>query len=152
MIEKRNADVAFRRNKRRRKLIFQLGDLVSVYLRKERFPSRTKLEPRSGPFQVLERVNDNAYKINLPRDYQMNATFNVCDLSPYDSDVDSRTNHVEEIGIMRAKATTMMSSTKGRSQGRKLRSAMTMSEFFSTGMKLRVLGGVHLKTQGNSMS
>ena len=36
-----------------------------------------------GPFEVLERVNDNAYKVNLPRDYRVSATFNVVDLSPY---------------------------------------------------------------------
>ena len=36
-----------------------------------------------GPFEVLERVNENAYKVNLPRDYRVSATFNVADLSPY---------------------------------------------------------------------
>ena len=36
-----------------------------------------------GPFEVLERVNDNAYKVSLPEDYGALATFNVADLSPY---------------------------------------------------------------------
>jgi len=36
-----------------------------------------------GPFEVLERVNDNAYKVNLPGDYGVAATFNVAYLSPY---------------------------------------------------------------------
>ncbi|XP_072076494.1 uncharacterized protein [Arachis hypogaea] len=43
--------------------------LIWVHLRKERFPTqrKSKLDPRGdGPFQVLERVNDNAYKIDLP--------------------------------------------------------------------------------------
>ncbi|KAF3655966.1 putative histidine-containing phosphotransfer protein 1-like isoform X1 [Capsicum annuum] len=35
-----------------------------------------------GPFQVLERINDNAYKIDLPPEYQVHKTFNICDLSP----------------------------------------------------------------------
>jgi len=40
--------------------------------------------PRAnGPFEVLQRVNDNAYKVNLPRDYGVSATFNVADFSPY---------------------------------------------------------------------
>ena len=43
--------------------------------------------PRAeGPFEVLERVNDNAYKVDLPGDYGVSATFNVADLSPYLSD------------------------------------------------------------------
>jgi len=39
-----------------------------------------------GPFKVLERVNDNDYKIDLPGDYQVSATFNISDLSPYEDD------------------------------------------------------------------
>jgi len=38
------------------------------------------------PFEVLERINDNAYKVNLPGDYGVSATFNVADLSPYFED------------------------------------------------------------------
>ena len=41
-----------------------------------------------GPFRVLEKVNDNAYKVELPDDYNVSATFNVRDLSPYHADVD----------------------------------------------------------------
>jgi len=48
--------------------------------------------PRAGgPFEVLERVNDNAYKIDLPRDCKISATFNVSDLSMYEDD-DSLSN------------------------------------------------------------
>ena len=42
--------------------------------------------PRAdGPFEVLERINDNAYKLELPGDYGVLATFNVVDLSPYEA-------------------------------------------------------------------
>ncbi|PHT44947.1 hypothetical protein CQW23_14105 [Capsicum baccatum] len=39
----------------------------------------------NGPFQVLERINDNAYKIDLPPEYQVHNTFNVCDVSLVDA-------------------------------------------------------------------
>jgi len=35
------------------------------------------------PFEVLEKINDNAYKVDLPGHYEVSATFNVVDLSPF---------------------------------------------------------------------
>ncbi|GJY22596.1 reverse transcriptase domain-containing protein, partial [Tanacetum coccineum] len=55
----------------------------------ERFPSGRygKLQDRAdGPFRVLRRINDNAYKIDLPGNYGVSATFNVADLAPYTDD------------------------------------------------------------------
>ena len=53
-----------------------------------------KLQPRAdGPFRVLRRINDNAHKVDLPGHYNVSATFNVADLSPYEGDdLDSRTS------------------------------------------------------------
>jgi len=62
---------------------------VWIHLRKERFPSKrkNKLMPREdGPFEVLEKINDNAYKVDLPGDYGVSATFNAADLSAYQAD------------------------------------------------------------------
>ena len=72
-------------------------------MHKERFPSqrKSKLQPRGdGPFQVMERINDNAYKLDLKGESNVNATFNVADLVPFDFDVgfDSRMNLLEEGG------------------------------------------------------
>ena len=70
-------------------------------MRKERFPEqrKSKLQPRGdGPFQVLERINDNAYKVELPGEYNVSSTFNVSDLSLFDADGESdlRTNPSQE--------------------------------------------------------
>ncbi|KAJ9536534.1 hypothetical protein OSB04_un000286 [Centaurea solstitialis] len=94
-IEKRTDQYMKQANKGRKRVIFEPGDWVWLHLRKERFPAkrRSKLHPRGdGPFQVLERINDNAYKLDLPGEYQVSSTFNVADLSPYDVGDDSWTN------------------------------------------------------------
>ena len=39
-----------------------------------------------GPFRVLQRIEENAYTIELPGDYGVSKTFNVSDLSPYYED------------------------------------------------------------------
>ena len=60
---------------------------------------KSKLLPwGDGPFQVIERINDNAYKIELPGMYGVSATFNVVDLNPFDvgDGWDSRTNPSQE--------------------------------------------------------
>ena len=44
------------------------------------------------PFQVLKRINDNAYKLDFPGEYNVSATFNVIDLSLCDVGDDLRTN------------------------------------------------------------
>jgi len=88
-IEKTNEAYKTRANKHRKALEFKPGDLVWLHHRKERFPSRRKSElmARSdGPFEVIEKIGDNAYKLQLPGDMAISATFNVGDLSPYVED------------------------------------------------------------------
>ena len=70
-------------------------------MRKERFPAKrcSKLLPRGdGPFQVLKHINDNAYKLDLPGKYNVSATFNVTNLSPFDIGDDLRANPFQEEG------------------------------------------------------
>jgi hypothetical protein len=96
-----NERVASQANKGRRRVIFEPGDWVWVHMRKERFPAhrKTKLHPRGdGPSQILEKINDNAHKVDLPGEYKVSATFTVSDLSPFDVGEDSRSNPFEERG------------------------------------------------------
>ena len=45
------------------------------------------MKPRAdGPFKVFQQIGENAYKIDLFGDYDVSATFNVSDLSPYYED------------------------------------------------------------------
>ena len=100
-IERKNKSYAKQANKGRKKVVFEPGDWVWVHMRKERFPEqrKSKLQPRGdGPFQVLERINDNAYKVELPGEYNVSSTFNVSDLPLFDADgeYDLRTNPSQE--------------------------------------------------------
>lgn len=100
-IERRTEQYAHQVNKGRKRVIFEPGDWVWIHMRKERFPvqRRSKLLPRGdGPFQVLERINDNAYKLDLPGEYGVSATFNVADLSLFDVGDDLGANRLEEGG------------------------------------------------------
>jgi hypothetical protein len=85
-VERKSKYSAAKANKNRKKMIFEPSDFVWVHLRKDRFleKQKSKLLPRGdGSFKVLARINDNAYKIELPGDeYAASNTFNVADLSP----------------------------------------------------------------------
>jgi hypothetical protein len=53
-----------------------------------------------GPFRDLEKINDNAYKLELPADFgSVIPTFNIADLKPYfgeDDEIASRMNSIQE--------------------------------------------------------
>jgi hypothetical protein len=98
-IERRTKQYVHQANKGRKKVVFGPGDWVCLHLRKDCFPEkrRSKLLPRGdGPFQVVERINDNAYKLDLPSEYGVSASFNVADLSPFDVGDDLRANPSQE--------------------------------------------------------
>ena len=101
-IERMNAKYKFAGDKGRKAINFEPGDLVWLHLRKERFPAlrKSKLMPRAdGPFRVLQRINENAYKLDLPVDFRVSPIFNIADLKPYlgeEDELESRTTQMQE--------------------------------------------------------
>ncbi|PKU77003.1 hypothetical protein MA16_Dca001609 [Dendrobium catenatum] len=70
----------------KRQVLFKVGDLVMVRLRRERFApgTYTKLSRRKlGPVPIIAKINDNAYTVELPSGYNTSPTFNVSDIWPY---------------------------------------------------------------------
>ncbi|KAG7567857.1 Reverse transcriptase domain [Arabidopsis thaliana x Arabidopsis arenosa] len=101
-LEKKNADNKRKADRGRKEMLFEPGDWVWLHMRPERFPTQraSKLAPRGdGPFKILEKINDNAYRLELPSEVKISHTFNVADLSAYDpGDSVLRTKPFEEGG------------------------------------------------------
>jgi hypothetical protein len=53
---------------------------------------------RDESFQILEKINDNAYKVELLSEYSIGVTYNVSDLSLLDVGDDSRKESFEKKG------------------------------------------------------
>jgi hypothetical protein len=96
-IEKKGKYTIDRVNKKIKEVLFQLGDMVWVHFCKDRFPQqcKSKLQPGgASPYKVFAKINDNAYKIDLPtEEFGVGNSFNVSDLTPYDG---------EDLGALRS--------------------------------------------------
>jgi hypothetical protein len=71
-IECTNAKYKIAGDKGRKHIVFDVGDLFWLHLHKDRFPDlhKSKLMPcAAGLFKVLEKMNDNAYKLELPAEF-----------------------------------------------------------------------------------
>ena len=101
-IECMNAKYKLAGSKGKKHVTFEPSDLVWLHLRKDRFPNLRKsmLLPRvDGSFKVLERINDNAYKLELPTDFGVSPMFNIADLKPYlaeENECESRMTQMQE--------------------------------------------------------
>ena len=79
-------------NRGRKELVLNVGDWIWLHRRKDRFPNKrkSKLSPRGdGTFQVLERINNNAYRLDLLEEYGFSATFNIFYLIPFTGGADT---------------------------------------------------------------
>jgi translation initiation factor IF-1 len=77
-IEKMNEKYRIATSKGRKEVKLEPGDLVWLHLRKSKLMSRA-----AGPFKILAKINDNAYKIELPPEFGVCPSFNISDLRPY---------------------------------------------------------------------
>jgi hypothetical protein len=85
-IEKMNKKYRIAASKGHKEVKLEPGDLVWLHLRKERFSElrKSKLMSRvAGPFKILAKINDNAYKLELPLEFGVSPSFNILDLRPY---------------------------------------------------------------------
>ena len=75
----KNADRA------RRELVFEVGDAVLLLNKRLHFKeTRSKLSALySGPFKILEVINRNAYKLELPPRFDIHPVVNISFLKPY---------------------------------------------------------------------
>jgi hypothetical protein len=53
----------------------------------------------TGLFKILSKINDNAYKLELPPKFGVSPSFNISDLRPYlgeEDEISSRTTSIQE--------------------------------------------------------
>jgi hypothetical protein len=53
----------------------------------------------AGPFKILAKINDNAYKLELPPEFGVSPSFNISDLRSYlgeEYEMSSRTMSMQE--------------------------------------------------------
>jgi hypothetical protein len=101
-IEKMNEKYLIAASKDRKEVKLEPGDLVWLHLIKEQFLELRKsklMSHAAGPFKILAKINDNAYKLELSPEFGVSPTFNISDLRPYfgeEDEMSSRTTSIQE--------------------------------------------------------
>ncbi|KAE8710906.1 putative CCCH-type zinc finger family protein [Hibiscus syriacus] len=99
-IHESNTKYKTRVDNHRRRVLFDVGDFVWVVLTRDRFPvgEYNKLKDRKiGPCEVVQKINDNAYRLRLPSHLKTSDVFNVkhlshCFVDSDDTTLNSRTS------------------------------------------------------------
>jgi hypothetical protein len=106
-IEKKNEKYRIAASKGRKEVKLEPGDLVWLHVRKERFSELRKsklMSHAAGPFKIPAKINDNAYKLELPSEFRVSPSFNISDLRPYlgeEDELSSRMTSMQEARMMR---------------------------------------------------
>jgi hypothetical protein len=99
-IEKMNKKYRIAASKGHNEVKLETGDLVWLHLRKKRFSELRKsnlMSHAAGPFKILAKINDNAYKLELPPEFRVSPSFNIAYLRPYlgeEDEMPSRTTSI----------------------------------------------------------
>ncbi|KAE8720267.1 hypothetical protein F3Y22_tig00020999pilonHSYRG00012 [Hibiscus syriacus] len=99
-IHESNTKYKTRVDNHRRQVLFDVGDFIWVVLTRDRFPvgEYNKLKDRKiGPCEVVQKINDNAYRLRLPSHLKTSDVFNVkhlshCFVDSDDTTLNSRTS------------------------------------------------------------
>ena len=78
-LEKSQAKYKARHDKHRMEHSFQVGDQLWLYISKDRMQGEgKKLKPiRYGPFRILEKIGENAFRLDLPAYMHIYSVVNV---------------------------------------------------------------------------
>jgi hypothetical protein len=85
-LEKSQAKYKTRHDKHRVDHSFQVGDEFWLYISKERLKGEGKNLKliRYGPFKIVDKIGNNAFRLDLPPYMQMYAVVNVENLKLYE--------------------------------------------------------------------
>jgi len=76
-------------NKKRKSMQFKENDIVWLRIEKRRLKSiekhpKVKLAPRFyGPFKITEKINDNAFRLDIPSHWRIHNSFHISLLRPF---------------------------------------------------------------------
>ena len=85
-LQQSNTSYKIKADSRRREKNYELGYLVLVYLKRDKFPKGeyNKLKMKKiGPYKILRKFSANAYELEMPTGVGISPIFNVVDLYPY---------------------------------------------------------------------
>jgi hypothetical protein len=98
-IENMNEKYRIAGSKGRKEVKLEPGDLVWLHPRKDRFSDlrKSKLMPiADGPFKIIEKINDNAYKLELPPEFGVSPTWEKKSYLGEEDTLESRTTPIQE--------------------------------------------------------